>query len=85
MSGVLDVSKRAAIDRIFKAVETFYRRYYFTPRYIWKSVKKMATSREEAARLLGEGVQFIGSMAKRRRIAATPRKGVTQPETSAHA
>jgi radical SAM superfamily enzyme YgiQ (UPF0313 family) len=42
-------------DEIFKAVETFYRRYYFTPRYIWKSVKKMATSREEAKRLLGEG------------------------------
>ena len=56
-------------DEIFKAVETFYRRYYFTPRYIWKSVKKMASSREEAKRLLGEGVQFIGSMAKRRRIA----------------
>jgi len=72
-------------DEIFKAVETFYRRYYFTPRYIWKSVKKMATSREEATRLLGEGVQFIGSMAKRRRIASAPRKGVAQPETSAQA
>src|SRR3989440_393555 len=72
-------------DEIFKAVETFYRRYYFTPRYIWKSVKKMATSREEAKRLLGEGVQFIGSMAKRRRIANTTRKGVAQPETSAQA
>ena len=35
----------------FKAVETFYRRYYFRPRYIWKSIKKMATSREEAKRL----------------------------------
>ena len=56
-------------DEIFKAVETFYRRYYFRPRYIWKAVKKMASSREEARRLLGEGVQFIGSMAKRRRIA----------------
>src|SRR5437016_5093454 len=72
-------------DEIFKAVETFYRRYYFTPRYIWKSVKKMATSREEAKRLLGEGVQFIGSMAKRRRIVNTTRKGVAQPETSAQA
>jgi hopanoid biosynthesis associated radical SAM protein HpnJ len=72
-------------EEIFKAVETFYRRYYFTPRYIWKSVKKMATSREEAVRLLGEGVQFIGSMAKRRRIAASPRKGVAQPESSAQA
>src|SRR5207244_3542379 len=72
-------------DEIFKAVETFYRRYYFTPRYIWKSVKKMASSREEAKRLLGEGVQFIGSMAKRRRIASETRKGVSRPETSAQA
>src|SRR6185436_14629139 len=55
-------------DEIFKAVETFYRRYYFRPRYIWKSIKKMATSREEAKRLLGEGVQFIGSMRQRRKI-----------------
>jgi hypothetical protein len=57
-------------DDIFKAVETFYRRYYFRPRYIWKSIKKMATSREEAKRLLGEGVQFIGSMRQRRKISA---------------
>src|SRR5437867_9874091 len=63
-------------DEIFKAVETFYRRYYFRPRYIWKAVKKMASSREEARRLLGEGVQFIGSMAKRRRIA---RAGASAP------
>jgi radical SAM superfamily enzyme YgiQ (UPF0313 family) len=55
-------------DEIFKAVESFYRRYYFRPRYIWKSIKKMASSREEAKRLLGEGVQFIGSMRKRRKI-----------------
>ena len=57
-------------DEIFKAVETFYRRYYFRPRYIWKSIKKMATSREEAKRLLGEGVQFIGSMRQRRKISS---------------
>jgi len=48
-------------------------------------VKKMASSPEEAKRLLGEGVQFIGSMAKRRRISNAPRKGVAQPETSAQA
>jgi hopanoid biosynthesis associated radical SAM protein HpnJ len=57
-------------DEIFRAVETFYRRYYFSPRYIWKSLKKMATSREEALRLLGEGRQFLGSMYKRRQIQA---------------
>src|SRR6185369_15401546 len=57
-------------DEIFKAVESFYRRYYFRPKYIWKSLKKMASSREEAKRLLGEGVQFIGSMRKRRKISS---------------
>jgi radical SAM superfamily enzyme YgiQ (UPF0313 family) len=55
-------------DEIFRAVETFYRRYYFSRRYIWKAVKKMASDREEARRLLLEGRQFIGSMWKRRRI-----------------
>ena len=71
-------------DQIFKAVETFYRRYYFRPRYIWKSIKKMASSREEAKRLLGEGVQFIGAMRKRRQIVDRP-KGIAQPDTSAPA
>jgi hopanoid biosynthesis associated radical SAM protein HpnJ len=58
-----------AADEIFKAVETFYRRYYFSRRYIWKSIKKMARDPEEARRLLSEGRQFIGSMWKRRQIA----------------
>jgi radical SAM superfamily enzyme YgiQ (UPF0313 family) len=62
-------------DEIFKAVETFYRRYYFHPRYIWKSVKKMAGDRDEARRLLMEGRQFLSSMWKRRQISneAAPR------------
>jgi radical SAM superfamily enzyme YgiQ (UPF0313 family) len=62
-------------DEIFKAVETFYRRYYFHPRYIWKSVKKMASDRDEARRLLMEGRQFLSSMWKRRQISndAAPR------------
>ena len=47
-------------DEIFRAVETFYRRYYFSRRYIWKSIKKMARDREEAKRLLSEGRQFLG-------------------------
>ena len=65
-------------DEIFKAVETFYRRYYFSRRYIWKSVKKMARDPEEAKRLLSEGKQFLTSMWKRRQIAQ-------QPETPAAA
>ena len=66
-------------DEIFKAVETFYRRYYFSRRYIWKSIKKMARDPEEARRLLREGREFLGAMWKRRRIAAAP------PEAGAQA
>lgn len=62
-------------DEIFKAVETFYRRYYFSRRYIWKSIKKMASDREEAKRLLSEGKQFLGSMWKRRSIGNEPTVG----------
>src|SRR5207245_8205886 len=52
-------------DEIFMAVETFYRRYYFRPRYIWTSIKKMASSREEPKRLLGGGDQVIGARRQR--------------------
>ncbi|HEV7733447.1 MAG TPA: hopanoid biosynthesis associated radical SAM protein HpnJ [Candidatus Binatia bacterium] len=62
-------------DEIFRAVETFYRRYYFSRRYIWKSIKKMASDREEAKRLLTEGKQFLGSMWKRRSIGNEPTAG----------
>jgi radical SAM superfamily enzyme YgiQ (UPF0313 family) len=68
-------------EEIFNAVETFYRRYYFRPQYIWRSLKKMASSREEARRLLGEGVQFLGSMAKRRRIVSRAANGATPTPT----
>lgn len=56
-------------EEIFRAVETFYRRYYFSRRYIWKSLKKMARDRGERKRLLAEGRQFLGSMWKRRQMA----------------
>jgi len=71
-------------DEICNAVETFYRGGYFRPRYIWKSIQKIARSQEEAKRLLGEGVQFIGAMRKRRQIVDRP-KGIAQPDTSAPA
>lgn len=57
-------------DEIFRAVEVFYRRYYFSRRYIWKAVKRMATDPREATRMLREGKQFIGSMVTRRQQAA---------------
>jgi hopanoid biosynthesis associated radical SAM protein HpnJ len=57
-------------EEIFRAVETFYRRYYFSRRYIWKSLKKMARDQDERKRLLSEGRQFLGAMWKRRQIAS---------------
>ncbi len=53
-------------DEIYGAVERFYRSFYFRPRYIFKSVKKMLSSREECARLLKEGMQFMSTMRQRR-------------------
>lgn len=56
-------------EQIFRSVETFYRRYYFSRRYLWRSLKRMASDPREAARMLAEGRQFLGAMWKRRRIA----------------
>jgi len=53
-------------DEIYGAVERFYRSFYFRPRYIFKSLKKMMTSSDEAKRLLKEGMQFLSTMRQRR-------------------
>jgi radical SAM superfamily enzyme YgiQ (UPF0313 family) len=60
-------------DEIYGAVERFYRSFYFRPRYIFKSVKKMMTSTEEAKRLLKEGMQFLSTMRQRRHQMAQQR------------
>jgi radical SAM superfamily enzyme YgiQ (UPF0313 family) len=53
-------------DEIYQSVERFYRSFYFRPRYIFKSVRKMLTSAEECKRLLKEGRQFLSTMRQRR-------------------
>jgi len=53
-------------DEIYQSVEHFYRSFYFRPRYIFKSVRKMLTSSEECKRLLKEGMQFLSTMRQRR-------------------
>jgi radical SAM superfamily enzyme YgiQ (UPF0313 family) len=53
-------------DEIYGAVEKFYRSFYFRPKYILKSIRKMATSAEETKRLLKEGAQFLSTMRQRR-------------------
>ncbi len=53
-------------DEIYRSVERFYRSFYFRPRYIFKSVRKMLSSSEECKRLLKEGMQFLSTMRQRR-------------------
>ena len=53
-------------DEIYQSVERFYRSFYFRPRYIFKSVRKMLSSSEECRRLLKEGMQFLSTMRQRR-------------------
>ena len=53
-------------DEIYQSVERFYRSFYFRPRYILKSVRKMLASSEECMRLLKEGKQFLSTMRQRR-------------------
>jgi hopanoid biosynthesis associated radical SAM protein HpnJ len=53
-------------EEIFDAVERFYRRYYFRPKYVFKAAKKMVRSRDERKRLLREAGEFLSTMRKRR-------------------
>jgi hopanoid biosynthesis associated radical SAM protein HpnJ len=53
-------------EEIFDAVERFYRRYYFRPRYVFKAARKMVRSRDERKRLLREARDFLTTLRKRK-------------------
>jgi hopanoid biosynthesis associated radical SAM protein HpnJ len=53
-------------EEIFEAVERFYRKYYFRPKYVFKAARKMVKSRDERKRLLREAGEFLSTMRKRR-------------------
>jgi len=53
-------------EEIFAAVERFYRKYYFRPKYFFKAAKKMAHSRSERQRMLREAGEFLTTMYRRR-------------------
>jgi hopanoid biosynthesis associated radical SAM protein HpnJ len=55
-------------DEIYQAVEKFYKSYYLRPRYIFKSLKKMALNSDERKRMWQEGKDFFRTMRKRREI-----------------
>jgi radical SAM superfamily enzyme YgiQ (UPF0313 family) len=57
-------------DEIYQAVEKFYKSYYLRPRYIFKSLKKMALHADERKRMWQEGKDFFRTMRKRREVIA---------------
>ncbi len=57
---------RMSNEDIYNAVAMFYRRFYFRPGYIAKTVWRMLRDKEEAKRLLREGYEFIQFLIRRR-------------------
>jgi len=55
---------------IFDAVELFYDKFYFRPKYIARSVMKMIVDGEERKKLLREGKQYLAYMRKRKEAGA---------------
>lgn len=51
---------------IFDAVELFYDKFYFRPKYIARSIMKMIVDGEERKKLLKEGKQYLEYMRKRK-------------------
>ncbi len=56
-------------EEIFRAVETFYRRFYFRPGKILEFVSEMARSRQMLKRRLREGVEFFQFLSAREKKA----------------
>jgi hopanoid biosynthesis associated radical SAM protein HpnJ len=55
---------------IFDAVELFYNKFYFRPKYIARSIMKMIVNSEERKKLLKEGKQYLDYMRKRKQSSA---------------
>ena len=51
---------------IFKAVEDFYSKFYFRPKYILRSIFKMIVNSDERRKLLKDGKQYLEYMRKRK-------------------
>jgi hopanoid biosynthesis associated radical SAM protein HpnJ len=51
---------------IFDAVEIFYNKFYFRPKYILRSIVKMISNGEERKKMLKEGKQYMAYMKKRK-------------------
>jgi hopanoid biosynthesis associated radical SAM protein HpnJ len=64
---------------IFHALETFYRRFYFRPRKLLAIGAEMMRDRAVMKRRLGEGVDFVRFLARRRQDAASSSPTVAKP------
>lgn len=53
---------------IFDAVEIFYNKFYFRPKYILRSIVKMISNGEERKKMLKEGKQYMAYMKKRKLV-----------------
>src|SRR6185295_9137551 len=58
-------------EEIFAAVETFYRRFYFRPRKLVTIGAEMLRDRAVMRRRLGEGVDFLKFLSRRRQDASS--------------
>ena len=52
---------------LFASLEEFYRRFYFRPRKIFAIGAEMMRDRAVLRRRLGEGIEFLRFLARRRR------------------
>jgi hopanoid biosynthesis associated radical SAM protein HpnJ len=64
---------------IFRSLETFYRRFYFRPRKLVALGGEMLRDRAVMKRRLGEGLDFVRFLARRRQEAASSSPTVTNP------
>src|SRR5919197_1099042 len=64
---------------IFHALETFYRRFYFRPRKLLAIGAEMMRDRAVMKRRLGEGLDFVRFLARRRQETASSSPTVAKP------
>src|ERR671924_256304 len=64
---------------IFRALETFYRRFYFRPRKLVALGAEMVRDRTVMKRRLGEGLEFVRFLARRRQEIVSSSPTVAKP------
>ena len=70
-------------QEIFDAVELFYDKFYFRPRFIARSIMRMIVNGDERRKLLKEGRQYLAYMRKRKQAAKCGDRGPGIGKTAA--